>query len=224
MKIWKEYEPDVFKYFDYFNKEKIDRNINEFPKMSVFSVNASGIYGYDNKKEFIERVSGEIEYFCNKNGLLDNYKFYLFVNIEVINKNSRVENYMKAWKKISKKVNIEGFILGEETIMEVGNLSFFSGIAEIPIEYLSKAIEIVSLNPERHTIFMSKSKEILSGQYNQKLFNIGFNNNNSFNNLNYFLLSLKCCKDGDIAIRYGTSFTEAELALIYNPALVKISN
>jgi len=29
-----------------------------------------------------------------------------------------------------------------------------------------------------------------------------------------------CCKKGDIVLRYGTSFEEAELALIYNPEIV----
>ena len=39
--------------------------------------------------------------------------------------------------------------------------------------------------------------------------------------IDYYKLSLTCCIHRDIGVRYGTSFTEAELALIYNPQVIK---
>ena len=42
--------------------------------------------------------------------------------------------------------------------------------------------------------------------------------------IDYYKFSLAGYKDGDIALRYGTTFTEAELAFIYNPQEIDICN
>ncbi|WP_286673956.1 MULTISPECIES: hypothetical protein [unclassified Clostridium] len=43
MKIWKEYETNIFKYFKYFNDELDRRGNNILADMSVISFNASGV-------------------------------------------------------------------------------------------------------------------------------------------------------------------------------------
>lgn len=220
MKVWIEKEKDVFNYFYFFNNEK--NNItNNIPKMSVVSINASNINGIESKKEFIERCKDEINTIYTNN-VLNNFKFYLFINQEIVNIQSKVEKYMKIWRKINRKINITGFILGKEIIIQKDGKYFFSSIAEIPIKYLDIAIEIVSYNPQKCALFMSEFIDIDSGEYTKELFDKVFDNNNNFYEINYFLFTIKCCSEGNIALRYGTTFEEAEIALVYNSEQLKI--
>ena len=219
MKIWKEHNNDIYDYFRVLKKLiRVNDNLQEI-NMSVFSINASEIYSYNDKKKFIKKCCDEIKILLKN--CLKNYNIYLFVNVNVSNKNSKVENYIKAWKKINKKINIDGFILGKEIAIEKNDKLVYSSIAQIPVDYLYSALEIVSLNPSQNTIFMSKSSDILSEEYSRKLYSILFEDKNS-DEINYYNLALNCCIKNDIAIRYGTSFTEAEIALVYNTKEIKI--
>lgn len=221
MEIWKEYEADVFNYFEYFNEKKMQYN-EKIPKMSVFSINASEIYCKENLKEFLHTSGDEITSFYNRIILNNDYKVYLLVNLEIKNVNSKVENYFKVWKQLQKKWDINGFILGEEFEILVNNTMYFSSLAQIPISHISKAIEIVSSDPGKHTIFFSKSRDMMKAENCRKFIDILFGKDSQYDEINFFLFSLACCNVGDIAIRYGTSFEEAEIALVYNPEINNI--
>ena len=215
MKTWKEYENNIFNYFQYFKEENSAEDDEKLPKMSVISYNASMILDINDRNKFVFESSKEVSHIFSENNDLKQYKFYLLANKEVINKNSKVENYLKIWKEIKRKYDIEEFILGPEVKIELNNVDLFSSIAEVPINYLYKAIEIISNYPSMYTLFISKHHNIMTDGYIKNMVKVVMNN--SFIEINYFQLCKMCCDKGDIAIRYGTTFEEAEIALIYNP-------
>lgn len=224
MKIWKEYEANIFKYFKYFNDELDRSDNNVLTDMSVISFNASGVTGKDDKISFILECSREIYLLVNDNNILNKYKFYLVVNKKIKDINSRIENYRKIWKSINKNFDIGSFNKGPEIKVDIEENHYFSSISEFNIERLSLALEIVSINPKLNTIIMSKCDNILTENYIDKIFHILFNCQAQYSNeIDYYGLSIQCCNKGDIAIRWGTSFEEVEAALIYNPSIVNIS-
>lgn len=223
MKIWKEYELDAFDYFEYFEDELDKRDNKILPNMSVISFNANGIVGKYDRLKFINICSSQIESLVNINNRLKEYSFYLVINKEIEDINSKVENYKKIWKDISGKWNLEGFTKGPEIKTEAEGVNYFSSIAEFNMKNLPLALEIVSMNPKLKTIIISKSKNILTEKYVDKMFHILFNSEaQNSNEIDYFNLSIQCCNEGNIAIRWGTSFEESELALIYNPKIINI--
>lgn len=213
MKIWKEYEKDVYKYFNWFNDRRIEEKDEVIDEMSVFSINVKGINSHK-KSEFIEKSSDEIVRMMSDRRL-SGYKIYLFVNVEIVNQNSKVEHYMKAWKHISKKYDVSNFVPGEEVLMNVVGLVFYSSIAEIPLDSLDKAMEIVISNPDRYTLFISKSENLLMNNAIQTLFDNIMKYDKNLK-IDYYAFSVHYCNKGNIIIRFGTDFTNAEFALIYD--------
>lgn len=213
MEIWKEYEKDVYKYFNWFNDRRIEEKDEVIDEMSVFSINVKGINNHK-KSEFIEKSSDEIVRMMSDRRL-SGYKIYLFVNVEIVNQNSKVEHYMKAWKRISKKYDVSNFVLGEEVLMNVVGLVFYSSIAEIPLDSLDKAMEIVISNPDRYTLFISKSENLLMNNAIQTLFDNIMKYDKNLK-IDYYAFSVHYCNKGNIIIRFGTDFTNAEFALIYD--------
>ena len=98
MKRLKEYENNIFNYFQYFKEENSAEDDEKLPKMSVISYNASMILDINDRNKFVFESSKEISHIFSENNDLKQYKFYLLANKEVINKNSKVENYLKIWK------------------------------------------------------------------------------------------------------------------------------
>lgn len=224
MKIWKEYELNILNYFKYFNDELDRRGNNILPDMSVISFNASGIVGKDDKLRFITVCSSEINSVVNTNNILKDYKFYLVVNKRIKDINSKVESYKKIWRDMDGKWNLGGFVKGPEMKMEAEGVPYFSSIAEFNIENFPLALEIVSINPKLNTIIISKTNNILTEKYVDKIFHILFNYEaQDSKEIDYYSLSVQCCNEGDIAMRWGTSFEEVEAALIYNPKIINIS-
>ncbi|MEG0856837.1 MAG: hypothetical protein RSG52_10225 [Terrisporobacter sp.] len=223
MEIWKEYEKDAFNYFEYFNSCQSILHDNELPNMSVISYNALIKNGINDINKFILESSKILNNLYNKNSNLKNYKFYLLVNREMENQNSKVENYLKIWRQIRKKYDIEKFNLGVEVKSKLNNTILFSSIAEVPIDFLHKAIEIVRSCPRMYTLFMSKREDIMTVEQIENMVEVLLSNND-FVEINYFRLCQMCCNRGDIAIRYGTSFEDHEIALIYNPTKINIDS
>ena len=157
MRIWNEYETDVYKYYEWFVERAKENNTRV--EMSVCSINASGINSINTAK-FIDICTKQIKKIFISD-VLNSYKVYMFANIEIRNPNSKVERYLKVWKSIAKSNDIEGFIIGEEMINKSGDLLFYTSIAEIPQTCLEKAIKIVISNPDRYTLFISKSEKVL---------------------------------------------------------------
>ncbi|WFR55922.1 hypothetical protein QA584_20200 [Anaerocolumna sp. AGMB13025] len=216
MKIWNEYSEDVFSYFEYFNNER--SNYNEIMHtMHVYSINSKYIQNIEEKKEFLHRSAEEIGRIY-LNNCSNNRKIYLSVVQKIDNPNSQVDKYYKIWKKINKSFDIKDFGLGQEITFEDESDIFYFGVAEVPINNLELALDIVASNPERITIFLSK--------------NIDIENHNSVNDImqsivrkgkiDYFKLCISCYMNQGIVIRYGTSFEESEFALIHDPNVYKI--
>lgn len=223
MKMWKEYEVDILNYFEFFKVELDKRDNKILANMSVISFNASGIVGKNDKLKFINLCSSQIESLVNINNGLKEYRFYLVINKEIEDINSKVENYKKIWKNISGKWNLEGFTKGPEIKIEAEGVNYFSSIAEFDIKNLPLALEIVSMNPKLKTIIISKSKNVLTEKYVDKIVHILFNSEaQNSNEIDYYSLSIQCSNEGSIAMRWGTSFEELELALIYNPKIINI--
>lgn len=221
--MWKEYEVDILNYFEFFKVELDKRDNKILANMSVISFNASGIVGKNDKLKFINLCSSQIESLVNINNGLKEYRFYLVINKEIEDINSKVENYKKIWKNISGKWNLEGFTKGPEIKIEAEGVNYFSSIAEFDIKNLPLALEIVSMNPKLKTIIISKSKNVLTEKYVDKIVHILFNSEaQNSNEIDYYSLSIQCSNEGSIAMRWGTSFEELELALIYNPKIINI--
>lgn len=212
MNVWNEYKVDAYKYYDWFSERAKENNI--FVEMSVCSINATVINGED-IAEFIDVCSKQIEKILITD-VLNGYKVYMFAIIEHKNQKSKVERYMKVWKKIAKSADIEGFVLGDEMAVESNDLQFYTSTAEIPLKYFEKAMRIVISNPSRYALFISKADNVLTKEYIQLMFNNIIQPDN-YGTIDYYRLSLKCCMDGEVGIRYGTDCREDELAFIYSP-------
>lgn len=216
MKIWNEKENDVFSYFQWFNKDEAYERVGKTINMSVFSVNGSELFGAGDKSAFIELCNGEIKKVFEKQDFINNYKLYLFANVEVKDSNSRIEKYMKVWKVLQSKWQLEGFIKGREVEMEFEEKTFFSSVAEFTFENLPTALEIVSSNPKRFTIIASKKNDVLSERGITDIFRTAFNKYKNYaDEIDYFNLSVNLCLEDDMVFRWGDSSEEAEIAIIF---------
>lgn len=106
---------------------------------------------------------------------------------------------------------------------ELGNLLFYTSTAEIPLSYLEKSIKIAISNPDRYALFISKSEKVLFREYIQHMFE-DIIKVDDYGIIDYYKFLMTCYRNGDIALRYGTTFTDAELAIIYNPKEIEINN
>ncbi|EKQ53038.1 MULTISPECIES: hypothetical protein [unclassified Clostridium] len=215
MRIWSEEEKSVYSYFQWFNKdeayERIGRNVN----LSVISINGSGLFTHNDRSAFINSCSGEIKKILEKYESIKNYKLYLFANVEIKNKNSRIERYKKVWKVLKSKWELEGFNSGSEIEIKSGEKAFFSSIAEFKVENLSTALEIVSSNPKVYSIIASKKEDVLSNKTITSISEVAFNKKNKYvDEIDYFNLSIHLCQQGDMVFRWGESSEEAEIAII----------
>lgn len=215
MKIWNEKEKNAYSYFQWFSKdeayERTGRNIN----LSVISVNGSGLCSVADKSVFINSCSGEIKKILEKYESIKDYKLYLFANVEIKNKNSKIENYKKVWKLLQSRWKLEGFDMGTEIEMRSDGKVFFSSIAEFKDENLSTALEIVASNPKIYSIIASKRESILSNKTITNIFEMAFNRKNKYmDEIDYFNLSIHLCQQGDMVFRWGESSEEAEIAII----------
>lgn len=208
MKIWYEYETDVYRYYNYFNEKEENKR-----KMSVCSINASGING-KNIELFIENCNKHIIDILN-NYMEVGYKLYIFCNIEISNPNSKVEHYNKVWKRVKKKFDIGKLILGEELLNRLGSSLFYTSIAEFSQDCIITAIKMAVSNPSRYALFISKSQNILSRKYIQNMFN-NIISIDSHGKIDYYKFLLDIYEHEDIRLRYGTTFTDVELAFVYN--------
>lgn len=211
MKIWNEYCEDLFSYFEYLNDERNDYD-KIIPAMHVYSINSKFIQNIEEKMIFLHKSAEEITKIylnqCN-----DNQKIYLLVVQKIDNPNSQVEKYFKIWNKMKKSFEIKDFILGQEIVFEDDSECFYFGIAEVPINSLELAFEIVDSNVENMTIVICKSIDINN---TNSIYDI-MNNVVKKGKINYFKVCINLCKNQCIVIRYGTSFEESEFALIYDP-------
>lgn len=217
VKSWNENEMDAFSYFQWFNKDEAYERFGQIPNLSVFSVNGLGLIGAAEKSAFIKLCNSEIIKKFKSQNISKNYKLYLFANVEVDDKNSRIEKYKKVWKTVQSKWDLDGFNLGTEIEREIDGKLYFSSIVGFRINNLSTALQIVSSNPKRYAIIASRKDGVLSEKMITEIFEVAFNKyKNSVDEIDYFSLAMHLCTNGDMVFRWGNSSEESEIAVVFN--------
>jgi hypothetical protein len=216
MKIWSENEIDAFSYYSWFNKDDVHSLVDNIPNLRVSSINSTGLFGSSYRTAFIDYCNNYIREVFAEQEFANDYKLYLFINIEIKNRNSRIEKYKRVWKLLQEKWQIKEFKKGPEIEVAIKEKVFFSAIAEAGFESVLTALEIVASNPKNYTVIVSKKDNILSEEAVENWFKVAFNQYSRVDGIDYFGLSLNLCPEGDIVFRWGDSAEEAELALIYD--------
>lgn len=206
MRTWTEYCENVGAYYDWISHE----NKNLFKNLCVLSFNASGIESrWD---EFYQYCAKQIFHLLKEP---ERYSVYVIASEKIKDKNSKVEHYKKCWKKLSSNYDISKFELGEEILYTNNDESFYAGIARTSLHNLIDALRIVNAKGNKYIIFISKndaSKQFYMSVDHMKKYMVY----NQYGDVDYSNCFLQSCLVGDISVRYGTSFTEVELALIFN--------
>lgn len=217
VKNWNENEKDAFSYFQWFNKDEACERIGRIPNLSVFSVNGSDLFGTSEKSAFIELCSNEIKKVFKKQNSSKDYKLYLFANVEVKDRNSRIERHKKVWKLVQSRWQLDRFDKGPEIEVEIEGKVFFSSIANFKIENLPTVLQIVSSNPKRYAIIASRKDDVLSEKMIKDIFGMAFNQyKNHMDEIDYFGLAIHLCASGDMVFRWGDSSEEAEIAIVFS--------
>ncbi|PWA08429.1 hypothetical protein DCC39_14900 [Pueribacillus theae] len=208
MRIWHEAEKDIENYFTWFKGKS--------EKFSVYSLNGAEMFTPEERSNFIEVCARTINKVFKTENFTD-YKLYLLANVEVSDKNSRIEKYKKVWKKLESEFAIDSFTKGPEIEITIQDKLCYSSIAMVEREDIPLALDIISKAPHRHTIFASKKENILDEDLIRARLNeaIGY----ELLELDYEYLINEYCPEGDILFRWGEVFEEAEIALIFKNEL-----
>lgn len=217
VKTWNENEKDAFSYFQWFNKDEAFEMRGMIQKLTVFSVNASEVFGISEKNTFIDVCSSEIQKIFVKGNILKDYRLYLLANVEVKDRNSRIEKHKKVWRKVQSKWNLDEFNKGPEIEKEIEGKIFFSSIAQFSMGNFSTALQVISDNPKKYAIIASRKDNILSEEMIKNIFEIAFNKHSRrIDEIDYFALAIHLCYDGDIVFRWGDSSEQVEVAIVFS--------
>lgn len=212
MKYWKQLREDAFEYYGGFSKEKIEGEITAFPELSTFTINGTLV----DKRDFITRCTNDIRSIFSRSLKLSGYKVYIIANVEIIDRNSRIERYKRVWKSLQNKWSLDTFRKGPEVELSVGDSAFYSSIAEFSLAQLPVALEIVANNPERFVIIASERENLLCEGSIKDICSIVFNTiDPAFPMIDYLKLCLHLCSKGDIVFRWGDSAEEVAVGLIF---------
>lgn len=206
MKTWIEYSANIADYYEWILKH----NNIILKNMSVLSFNASSINS--NISEFyqysIKKLYMTLKY-------PSKYNIYIIVNEKVKNVNSRVEHYKKCWKKIACEFDISKLELGNEIGYEYKEQFFYAGIAKTSITNMIDVMKIVNAKPNKCILFAS-----LNNYMDKSYIDSGFIESyiayNRYGDIDYSKCFIQCSINHDIGLRYGTNYSEAELALVFN--------
>lgn len=218
MKYWNQIEENAFEYYGGFSQEKVEKKMTIVPELSTFTINGTLMDRY----EFINECANDIKDIFLGNSELSSYKFFLIANIEISDKNSRIEKYKKVWKLLQNKWSLDTFDKGPEVDFAIGDNFFYSSIAEFDIEKFSVALEIVASNFRKFTIVASKRENLLCESSVKDTFGILFNASDvKFPTIDYFNLCINYCPEGDIVFRWGDSSEEITVGLIFKAELLE---
>mgnify|MGYP001388245156 CR=1 FL=1 len=221
MKYWKQVEEDAFKYYGGFSKEKARQIMPSVPELSTFTINGVLV----DRNEFIKKCACDIKTVFIETSSFKDYKFYLIANVEILDRNSRIEKYKKVWKALQNKWSLNEFIKGEEIELLIGDNTVYSSIAEFNLENLSIALDIVANKPRMFTIISSNRSGLLTEKSIQRTFNILFNETDKqLPSIDYLNLCLQYCSDEDIVLRWGDSSEEITVGLIFKANYLKEFN
>lgn len=206
MRTWTEYSANIEDYYEWISCN----NSKYFAGLSVLSFNGS---------DFTSNID-EFYRYCNRElyrslQFPEKYNIYFIINVRIINKHSKVEHYKKCWKKIASEVDISKFELGQEIGYEFADQFFYAGIAKTSIANIVDVLKLVHVRSGKCVLFASKNNYFANGNINDKFLEsyIGYN---QYGDIDYSKCFEQCSRNHDLGIRYGTTFTEAELALIFN--------
>lgn len=212
MKYWKQVEENAFDYYGGFSKEKAEKISAEVPELSTFTINGTLM----DRNEFINECANDINRIFSSSPELSSYKFYLLANVEISDRNSRIEKYKKVWKFLQDKWSLDTFNKGSEVELTRGDTSFYSSIAEFSLDKFSVALKIVANNPRKFTIIASERENILCEGSIKDTFEIAFNDTDvKFPMIDYFNLCINYCPKGDVVFRWGDSSEEITVGLIF---------
>lgn len=215
MKCFIEHEKDAFSYYKWFCKNEAIRILGYIPSLSVFSINGTMIFTQDDRRLFIESCSNEIIKLFSKEPLGDKYKLYLIANVEVKDKNSKIEKHRKVWKLIQTEWQLDGFKLGPEIEINKNDSRYYTSLAVLEKESIQKSIEMISKYPKRFTVIASNRSDVLSEDCIRGIFDMSYRYDTKHSEIDYFMLSLGLCQEGDIVFRWGDASEEAEIDMIF---------
>lgn len=210
------YYKDAFDLFN-FNTINYSKAGLDIPKISAYCM--EGLLGsdFENIEDFIIQSEECInEILDNEN---NNYNCYLFIKLN-INNSSRIDNYMKVWKKLKKTYDVEYMELGPELLLENSKKYYYVSIGKFGLKDMNKALFIQLNNLSNVFMFISHRKDIPSKNEIEKIFNLSSSNQLPnilplTEDINYYMLFSEICKNGDYIIRLSTSSEEWEIEVFH---------
>lgn len=206
MKTWTEYSANAEDYYEWISRN----NSKFFEKLSVLSFNGS---------DFASNIDEFYQYCCKELyrslQFPDKYNIYFIINERIINIHSKAEHYKKCWKKIASEINLNKFELGQEIGYEFGNQFFYAGIAKTSILNMADVLKLVNTRPRKCVLFASKN-DYFEKKYVNDEFIESYIAYNRYGDIDYSKCFEQCSLNHDLGMRYGTTFSESELALIFN--------
>jgi hypothetical protein len=206
MKTWTEYSANIEDYYEWISSS----NSKNFERLSVLSFNGTDIA--QNNDDFYQYCCKEL---YTSLQFPEKYNVYFIINERMINIHSKVEHYKKCWKKIASEVDLSKFELGHEIGYEFANHFFYAGIAKTSISNMPDVLRLVNTRPNKCVLFASKNNYFAEQYINDKFIK-SYIAYNQFGNIDHSKCFEQCSRNHDLGIRYGTSFLESELALIFN--------
>ena len=209
MRKWEEYCDNIMEYYEWSDKiaNCQDKNI------SVLSFNAEDIVV--DKEEFFDYCQAE----CFRKIDNNEYIFYIIACEKVEDKNSRVENYKKCWKKIYKKYDLRKLELLEEIECEKNREKYFLGVAKANINELAILLRILSDKKSMYSLFLC-NKDYFRKDKIDKSFWMHFLKLDEYDEIDEANIINICNMYGDIACRYGSDAMGLELAFIGEKSLL----
>lgn len=184
-------------------------------KLFVSSICADNVSGECEKKEFGCLVSDKIKDLL-KADLLNSHNAYVIFNKVFYNSPTRVDKYKKIWKNDSVKPYVNLLEIKDEIMTKYENFYLISGVAFLKTLNEINLFSILDMYGFSNLLFFSKKK--LDDIYIElkNIQNTIFLGSLKSPKINYDELLKVYCKNGNILIRYGTTFTDMEVAIIYN--------
>lgn len=120
-----------------------------------------------------------------------------------------------AGKKVASKFDVSQFELGQEVGYEYGENFIYAGIAKTSLSNMVDILKIVNAKPNKCILFASKEDYLEKPYIVNEIFE-SYIAYDQYGDIDYTKCFVQCSLNHNLGIRYGTSFSEAEMALIFN--------
>lgn len=205
MQIKEEYYDNFLDYFPFEKGEKREAFKKKY-KTELFTLN--GLIGrdFDSSEAFFLQCNKKlISFFCKK---VQHLNYYFFIRVEV-KENSRIDNYMKVWKKLEKKSSLKKFELGLEILYTEKNISYYSSILKFKIEDINEIFKMQFENLFDSFIFISEENIVFNKNHVLDVFKAAYSNDfkevmpHNPNPINYYALIKKFYNEWNYLLRIG---------------------